>query len=364
MIGLDTVFVVIVVATAAVGALTLVVSVALDRFDRRRERARPRLVEELFVRLDRPDPNWSGWVTELDLVERLVLRRLVARYLRQLRGRERDQLVALADALGVGEGATAFLSSRTVTNRLRGLVWLTVLEREVPTEHLRECCTDHPATRAGAARLLYASGGPEAARDATALLLWSGEERLSVFGLDTLYRLNRRDATPLLSHADAEATWWSDGLIVQALTVLAHCQATERTDQFAWLPALLDHDSPQVRANALIAFARHGWRRELRERVDAERALADPEPEVRTAAYELFGQWGDRESIDWLRYGVYNDPDDRARLAAARTLVRIGGLAGLTDDGSAMELGEEATRTVAWAEAERRAPRRVATGWT
>lgn len=362
MSALETAFVTIVATTGAVGTLTLVTSAGLALFDRRRDRARPRLVEELFVRLDRPDPNWSGWVWELSLTERFVLRRLVARYLRQLRGGERDRLVALAEALGVGEDATALLSSRTVTNRLRGLVWLTLLERKVSTERLRECCTDHPATRAGAARLLSAAGGPDATRDATALLLWSGEERLSVFGLDTLYRLNRRDATPLLSHADAEAVWWSKGLVVQALTVLAHCQSTERTDQFAWLPALLDHDSPQVRAMALVAFARHGWRRELRERVDAERALADPEPAVRTAAYELFGQWADRESIDWLRYGVYNEPDDRARLAAARTLERTDGFEGLTEREG--KLGEDAARTVAWAEAETRAPRRVATGWT
>ncbi len=362
MSALATAFVAIVAATGVVGGVALVASAVLALFDRRRERARPRLVEELFVRLDRPDPNWVGWVEGLSAVERLVLRRLIARYLRPLRGRERDRLVELADALGVGEGATDLLESRTVTNRLRGLVWLTLLERDVPIERLRERCTDHPATRAGAARLLSATGGPDAARDATSLLLWSGEERLSVFALDTLYRINRRDATSLLSHADAEATWWSEGLVVQALTVLAHCQATERTDRFAWLPALLNHDSPQVRATALSAFARQGWRRELRERVDAERALADPEPAVRTAAYELFGQWGDQESVDWLRYGVYNDPDDRARLAAARTLERVGGLGTVTDGTGG--LGEAAARTVAWAGAERRAPRRVATGWT
>lgn len=360
MVALETVFAVIVGSTVFVGALALVTSLVLARFDRRRERARPRLVEELFARLDRPDPNWSGWVAELGLVERLVLRRLLARYLRQLRGRERDQLVALADALGIGEGANSLLESRTVTNRLRGLVWLTLLERETSTERLRESCTDHSATRAGAARLVWAAGGPEPARDATSLVLWSGDERLSVFGLDTLYRANRRDATALLSHADAEATWWSEGLVVQALTVLAHCQATERTDQFAWLPPLLDHDSPQVRATALIAFARHGWRRELREEVDPERALADPVPAVRTAAYELFGQWADRESLDWLRYGVRNDPDDRARLAAARALVRnVDGR--IEDDGP---LTDGAIRTLTWASAERRPPRRVATGWT
>ncbi|WP_114578296.1 HEAT repeat domain-containing protein [Saliphagus sp. LR7] len=362
MNALGSAFVAIVAATAVVGALALVVSILLARFDRRRERARPRLVEELFARLDRPDPNWSGWVGELSLTERFVLRRLLARYLRQLRGRERDRLVDLAEALGVGDRAVDLLASRTVTSRLRGLIWLTLLERDVPTERLRERCTDHPATRAGAARLLSVAGGPDAARDGTSLLLWSGEERLSVFGLDTLYRLNRRDATPLLAHADAEATWWSEGLVVQTLTVLAHCQATERADRFAWLPALLDHDSPQVRATALSAFARQGWRRELRERVDAERALADPEPAVRTAAYELFGKWGDGESVDWLRYGVYNDPDDRARLAAARTLRRVGGLESVTDGTGQPD--EAVARTVAWAGAERRTPRRVATGWT
>jgi HEAT repeat protein len=178
-----------------------------------------------------------------------------------------------------------------------------------------------------------------------------------VFALDTLYRLNDDDATALLSLASSDGTWWNEGLLVQVLTVLGHCRSPSTLDRPDWLLSLLDHESSRVRAGALVSLARHGWRQSVREQVTISRALADPEPQVRIAAYELLGRWGDETALDWLQYGIQNDPNDRCRLAAARRL-----------HASGRSLPTPSTdpvwRTVAWVRAEHKSPQRVATGWS
>ncbi|ELY53570.1 hypothetical protein C491_21816 [Natronococcus amylolyticus DSM 10524] len=352
-------FVVIVAATAVVGTGTLALSILLARFERRREAARHVVRPAILSRLHGPDPEWETWYDGLSRIERHVARRTVATYLRRLRGREREELTRFAEAVGIDERARSSLSSRLVLNRLRGLVWLALLERPVSRRRLREYCTGRAETRAGAARVVYASDTPHAARDGTALLCWDGDDRLSVFALDTLYRLNDDDATALLSLATTEGTWWNEELLVQALTVLAHCRApgAETEAHVEWIHTLLEHDSPRIRAGALVALSRQSWSQSLRRRVPVERAVADPDPNVRTAAYELLGQWNDETSTRWLEYGVRNDPDDRSRLAAARRLSRSD--RALPDPSS-----DPVERTVDWVRAEHRTPRRVATGWS
>ncbi|WP_247004999.1 HEAT repeat domain-containing protein [Halosolutus gelatinilyticus] len=243
-------------------------------------------------------------------------------------------------------------------NTLRGLIWLTLLERPVSMELLRTHCAGNQETRTAAARLLCAVGDENAGMDGTAMLLRDGNRPLTVFGLDTLYQLNRRDATPLLSLAAINADVWENELLLQCLTVLAHCQSAERLEYFEWLPPLLDA-SPQIRAGALIAFGRQGWRETFRDHVDVERVLTDPHPQVRTAGYELLSRWGDERAIEWLRYAVVNDPADRSRLAAARTLVARG-----HDLPPPNPSDAAAARTIKWADAEVRSRRRVATGWS
>ncbi|WP_293031661.1 HEAT repeat domain-containing protein [Natronococcus sp.] len=349
----------ILAATAVVGAGTLVLSILLARFDRRREAARRVVRPAILSRLYRPSPEWATWYEGLSRIERHVARRTVATYLRRLRGREREELTRFAKEVGIDERARSSLSSRLLLNRLRGLVWLALLERPVSQQRLREHCTDRPETRAGAARVVYASNASHADRDGTALLCWDGDERLSVFALDTLYRLNDDDATALLSLAATEGTWWNEELLVQALTVLGHCRApgSGAGTHLEWIRSLLEHDSPRIRAGALVALSRQGWSRSVRERVPIERAIADPDPDVRTAAYELLGRWNDETSNRWLEYGVRNDPSDRSRLAAARRLSR-------SDRPLPDSPSDSVERTVAWVRAEHRSPRRVATGWS
>ncbi|ELY98247.1 hypothetical protein C482_12032 [Natrialba chahannaoensis JCM 10990] len=351
------IFVVIAALTVLVGVLTLSLSVFLFWVDNRRTAARKEIAPAILARLDQGDPEWDDWYRELSPIERFVAREVVASYLRRVRGRERAQLVRFAEDIGLVDHARSLLANPLLFNRLRGLVWLSLLERPVSIERLRATSTSHPETRAAAARLLAVSDVPEASQNGTALLCWSGEDRLSTFGLDTLYQLNNTDATPLLTLTATDGVWWDEGLLVQALVTLGYCQSTQELVQFEWLLPLLKHDSPRVRAATLIALGQHGWRWELRDRIDIEQALTDPEPQVRTAAYDLLSRWGDSKSIDWLQYGVASDPDERSRLAAARLLDRSG--ASLPEVAN-----EDVVQTIDWVRAEHAAPRRVTTGWT
>ncbi|NGM68056.1 HEAT repeat domain-containing protein [Natronolimnobius sp. AArcel1] len=353
------IFVVIVAVCLFVGALTFGLSVVRYWFDRRQEGARGDLLPELFAHLEEPGPETATWYDSLSRVEQYVVRQSIIQYLRRLEGSDHRKFVALSAALGLDEHARALCRRRSTFNTLRGLIWLTLLKQSPSTAFLRRHCMATPETRAAAARLLCTVDEDVADMDATALLLRDGETPMSVYALDTLYQLNRSDSTPLLAKAGADASWWNDQLLLQCLTVLSHCQSAEQIEQFAWLPPLLEAESPQIRAGALLAFARQGWRDAFREHVVVEDVLSDPEPEVRTAAYELLGQWGDRPALEWLRYGVYNDPDDRSRLAAARTLAARG-------DDLPMLAGPETetSRTIAWVQNEHRSRRRIATGWS
>ena len=124
-------FVVIVAATAVVGTGTLALSILLARFERRRKAAHRVVRPAILSRLHGPDPEWETWYDGLSRIERHVARRTVATYLRRLRGREREELTRFAEAVGIDERARSSLSSRLVLNRLRGLVWLALLERPV-----------------------------------------------------------------------------------------------------------------------------------------------------------------------------------------------------------------------------------------
>ncbi|WP_137290171.1 HEAT repeat domain-containing protein [Natronorubrum halophilum] len=359
MVDLQDAFVVIVSLCLFAGGLTLALSVVLFWFDQRRESVRAELLPVLFEQLEDPGPESVAWYGSLSVIEQYVVRRTIVRYLRRLQGSDHQQLVTLSSELGLDEQAISLLRSRFSFNTLRGLIWLTLLERPVSKELLQKHCTNRPDTRAAAARLICAVGDENAGGDGTALLLRDGDQPLSVYGIDTLYQLNKSNATPLLSNAEVDASWWDNSLLLQCLTVLAHCQSAERVEHFEWIPPLLSDDSPQIRAGALNAFERHGWRDVFREHVDIERVVADRYPEVRTAGYELLSQWGDRRAMEWLHYAVLNDPDDRSRLAAARTLVATG-----HDLPTPAESATDTIRTVEWARAELRSRRRVATGWS
>lgn len=360
--------IVIAIVCLSVAGVTLLISVVRYKLDHRRKTIRRQLLPELFARLGQSDPDWQEWYDDHSRFEQYVVRRVIAQYLRRLRGSERKQLQSFATGVGIDDRAVAQLKSRLLTTQLRGLIWLTLLDRPVPVDLLRTTSLDHPSTRSGAARLLYTAGTPDASDDGTALLLWQGDGRLSVFALDTLYRLNRVDASALTSKLVVDGQWWDDELVLQCLIVLAHCPIERRDDLHEWLATLLDHDSPEIRAAALSAYEQQGWQPEIRAQVDVEQVLADPNPSVRIACYELLGRWGDSSSIEWLRYAVVTDPNDRCRLTAARTLVRADAALPTVPDtvveaDEAAETAVEYVKAIDWARAEGWSPRRAAAGW-
>lgn len=305
-------------ALVGIGLVTYGLSVQRDRRDDLRADARGRVRGELFDRLGREEPGWRSWVGRLS---RRELRELLDGLLRNVQGRERAQLVDLGLALGLGDRARANLGCDRIHVRLRALAWLALLEEPVGEERLFETCADDPRTRAAAARLLYVCDHPRAGEVGTSLLVWEGGRPLSVFGLDTLYVLNRAGSTPLLYRGSTDAGDWDPALLVQVCTVLRHCPSTDAPNEaFDWLRALLDHDSPTVRAAAVGAFAGRGWRPALRERIDAAELVADPDPGVRRAAYGLLAAWGDRSAVALLERAVRGEENDRCRLAAVRAL--------------------------------------------
>ncbi len=198
-----TIFVVIVAICLFVGLFTLALSIARYWFDRREDATRPELRPKLFAYLEEPGPDAAAWYDSLSISEQYVVRRQILEYLRRLEGSDHRKFVALSAALGLDDRAVSLCTRRSEFNTLRGLIWLTLLKQSMPTEFLRRHCMATSETRAAAARLLCAVDEETTGMDGTALLLQDGEQSLSVYGLDTLYQLNRSDSTPLLSKAAA-----------------------------------------------------------------------------------------------------------------------------------------------------------------
>lgn len=327
-------------ALVGIGLVTYGLAVQRARRDELRADARRRVRGELFDRLGREEPGWGAWTERLSHRERRELRELLDGLLRNLHGRERARLVDLGLTLGIGERARADLGAERIHVRLRALAWLALLEEPVEEERLFETCAGDPRTRAAAARLLYVCDHPRAGEFGTSLLVWEGSRPLSVFGLDTLYVLNRAGSTPLLYRGSTAAGDWDPALLVQVCTVLRDCPSTDApTEAFDWLRALLAHESPTVRKAAIGAFAGRGWRPALRERIDAEALVADSDPGVREAAYGLLAAWGDGPATALLERAARGEENDRCRLVAVRALYENGVDAG---DG----------RTWAWVRAE------------
>lgn len=302
------------------GGVTVLLSVLRGRRDRRRARTREQVREDLLDRLFEPDPDWDQWVQQLSTSERRELRWVIDAYLRRFRGTERESLCALAAALDIPSDARADLAEGR--DRFASLTWLTALKEPVEFAVLEGHCTETPRLRAAAARLLHEAGDEVEAADrrATELLVGDGEQPLSVFGLDTLYRLNRGVATPLLSIAAADADTWGLRFRIQALTVLRFCQAEAPDEHFEWILPLLGHESPRLRTAASLALEGHGWRSALRPQIDLDGRFRDPELTVRQAIYYALAAWGDESSAKWLEWGLFTEGTERGRLTVVRAL--------------------------------------------
>lgn len=309
----------IAVVTAGLGILTLVMTWWNRRTRRRIDKTREQVQERLFGQLFESEPDWDGLIADLSPVEREQLHELVEAQLRRFRGTEYDRLCNLARKLGIPAEAKDNLE--TGQNRFRALTWLALLGEPVERRRLQDCCTERRRHRDGAARLLFESDQPEGPTVGTGLLLRDGSRPLSAFGMDTLYRLNNGDQTPLLAKAPSNVATWNSQLLIQVLTVLRYCSIREPVEQLDWLLELLDHDSPQIRAATVGVIERHGWRDPFQSQIDIAELLADPEPSVRYDVYHLLASWGSEQSARWLNQAL-ESADGREMLAVVRALSR------------------------------------------
>ena len=318
----------------AAATVTLGYSVRAARRRRRREPMRATLRGELLDRLyGREDPDWDGWVAELSGAERDELESVLDVYLRELEGRDAAALAELAAALGIDERSRREIADGGYWDRIHALVWLALL-RDPPDRDLLEArCTDTPRERAAAARVLYAARTNDCATTGVDLLLRDEPAAFSVFGVDTLYRVAERDPTPFFERAAADFEGWGPALQRQALLVVRHLTSAVGDADLSWVVGALSNADPRVRAAAWRALGAYGWNPRLRAAIDLDTVPGDPDPTVRASAYRALGVWGDADATAAIGGAGARDPDARAQVAAAETLVSVRGSDALDSPG-------------------------------
>jgi hypothetical protein len=337
------------VVVSLIGLVTLVISTYRYHNEKRRRERRPAMANELFSRLNDDDPDWETWVTELSSVERDAARSATERLLRQLRGAERRELGRLAAALGVDrERIGRDVESGNLYRTLRALTWLALVEYPSVVDRAIKHCTEDRAVRTALARVLYENNDPRANREGIDLLLDEGDGPLSVFGLDTLYRIVRQDPTHLLSLAEERHREWDDRMLLQVLLVIRHGRSGVRPASIEWVTDCVNRD-PEVLAETLLLLAEYGWSPQIREAIDLTEFANHSDPEVRRAAYIALGEWDEVGRIVDL---LYEETDDLARLVGIRVL-EANGYTELDHSSEAFD------RTRRWILAERRAVRRL-----
>ncbi|SMO90035.1 HEAT repeat domain-containing protein [Halorubrum cibi] len=305
----------------ATGGLTIGRSVTAAVRRRRRGRVRKDIQAGLYDRLYRESsPEWDAWVDGLSRVERTVAESLLKSNLRNLRGDDAERLRGLGVALGIPERSRRRLNSSRLYVRLRALTWLTLLE--MPTNTMREgrYRPEDPRERAAVARVLYPGADEADAPMGVDLLLEGATEAFTPFGIDTLYRFGQLDREALHYRAEREATRWSPELLTQVLLIVQKIGGPVDPARLGWIVDLLDHDSPDVRAGAARALGVVGWDVKTQQRVPVDRVLTDESSHVRSAGYEMLGEWGDDEAVARLRTALERETNDRAILEGARAL--------------------------------------------
>jgi hypothetical protein len=331
--------VLIVIALSTVGG-----SIRAARRDRREAAAVSRVTSGLFDRLDADDPDWAGWVEDLSSIEERVLRVRVDRYLRVLAGSDGRQFAALGALLGPGRRARRPFDAGDRIERLRRLSWLALLDHPIDADALLAGCGADPDERAATARVLFERDVPEASSLGTDLLVRTGRS-LSLFGLDTLYRLNNADPHALLAAGAAEREGWTDAFLAQVLDVIARCSPASGPP-IDWLLDCLVHETGAVRAAAIRAIETHAHREDVRDRLAIVWLVADPEPIVRRAVYRYLAAYGDEADVEALVEAATAEPDARALSIVASELADR-----LARPGA--ELSPGVRRSLEWIDAER-----------
>lgn len=307
---------------AAAAAMTLGYSLLSARRRRRRDPMRAALRGELLDRLyGRDEPAWNEWVAGLSAAERDELESVLDAYLRQLGGRDAAELAELGAALGIPERARREIADGGYWSRIHALVWLALLRDAPDRDLLRAQCSETPRERAAAARVLYAAKTDDCATTGVDLLLRDDPESFSVFGVDTLYRVAERDPSPFFDRAAADFEAWPPALQRQVLLVVRYLTTVVGGADLSWVVAALSSPDATVRAAAWRALGAYGWNRRLRDAVDLNAISDEPTPAVRADAYRALGVWGDPEAVAAIEAAGTADPDTRARVVAAETLV-------------------------------------------
>lgn len=305
-----------------VAVVTLGYSIRAARRRRRREPLRATLRSELLDRLyGRDDPEWQPWVDGLTVAARDELEPLLDVYLRELDGRDARTLSELGRALDVHERARQDIAEGGYWKRIRALTWLSLLRDAPDRDLLRAHCTETPRERAAAARVLYAAESDDCATTGVDLLLRDDPEPFSVFGVDTLYRVAERDPGPLFDRAAADFESWDPALQRQTLLAVRNLTTVIGGADLSWVVSALSSPKPRVRSAAWQALGAYGWNRRLRDALDLGAILDDPDSAVRASAYRALGVWGDPEAVAAVEAAGTADPDVRAQVAAAETLI-------------------------------------------
>ena len=316
----------------ASGALTLGKSISEYYADRRREAVEETVRTQLYERLDAEDPRDPGtdgeseragqpdlesWIASLSKTDRIVLESQLRDLVGVISGSDRDRLVDIAELLGLREEAVAAIESGNRQERLRGLSTILAFDWTVESGWLAGSLEDSRAEREAAIRLL-AIQPTEDDRWLGTDLAFAGEQ-LSIYGVDSLFRLVRTDPAPLLHHLDRGEIEDAE-LLAQALLVVGHAEPTTDDPPVEGLVHLLDHDRGHVRAEACRALGGYGWRSEVRDAIDIGALVSDPDPQVRIAIYQTLAEWGDRDAVERLVEAAQREAEPRAKLAALRGL--------------------------------------------
>lgn len=169
--------------------------------------------------------------------------------------------------------------------------------------------------------MLYAAGTDDCATTGVDLLLRDDPDPFSVFGVDTLYRVAEGDPSPFFERAAADFPTWEPALQRQALLVVRHLTTVVGGADFSWVVSALSSAESSVRAAAWRALGAYGWNRRLRDAIDLDAIPDEPVPAVRADAYRALGVWGDETALTAIEAAGTVDPDARAQIAAAETLV-------------------------------------------
>lgn len=278
--------------------------------DRSEAAVKETLSPKLYEYLDGDDQNWeAAWITNLTREQRSVLGKTLEDHFELVEGDDRERLVELATKVGVKTDAIASLQSSRKRSRQAALKRLTTLRHPMDPDRILSVISTDRVERELASFLLQLDPTPEKRRKALELLLSDG--LLTIFGMETLYRVVRDDPTLAFEWlADSETK--DPELTAQILTVLTKVDPIPDDAPLKGLIGCLDHDDYRIRTNACLVLGEYGWRSDIRDEIDVESILNDEDPRVRSAAYRMLGKWGDWDARRQLISGLITESDERA----------------------------------------------------